>query len=73
MNTSRSEIRTEIGSESRISTYSQVGKRANSTVNISGRSNSFSKLEGSLLFGKNKNMSLEELRRKVESLLDLNI
>ena len=42
-----------------------MGKRANSTSNIGGRGNSFSKLEGSLLFNKNKNLSLDDLKKKV--------
>ena len=50
-----------------------MAKRANSTSNIGGRVNSLSKLEGSLLFTKNKNLSPEELKKKVETLLDLNI
>jgi len=50
-----------------------MGLRANSSSRLEERPNSFSKLESGLLSIKTPNLSLEELRKKIEHLLELNI
>lgn len=74
INSSRSRLDTENCNESRVSTYSQLNGRASSCSRISKRGNSYSRLEGSLIENKKSQIfSLEELKVKVEHLLELNI
>ena len=73
VSTSRTPLKTEMCNQSRISGYSRNGGRASSSSKMQTKTNSFSKLQSSLVFGKNSNLSMDELKRKVQHLLDLNI